>query len=491
MENLKGIQRVFIYLRKSRDNGDGVESLDNHKRALLEICRRNNWNDVKIWEEIGTSQSIEDRPQFKEMLEEIRKGEADLVLAMDIDRLSRGSLGEWQTIKDVFKKSATFFMNAMGTVYDYNNIDSTFTSDLLSVLANYEYQQIRKRLARGRKASFEKGAYPSGVAPLGYTYNFRTKKLEVDEAGAKVYGLMTKLSLDGYTDSQIARQLNDLGIKTSKGCKWVGTSVYRVLTNPTYKGDTVFKRATGSHKDGTYKQLPVHLWEINHGTHEALISAEDFDRIQAQLAARNITPVNARRGVHILSGLVYCGHCGRLHSITIPQKGKTSSYVKPCKNCHKKGIDSIILEDVVSAESKKLLQQVQEGKPEVAGRVKELKTRIEAGEKTAAQKKQGLDRLTDLYIDGLLDKEQYKTKQAALQEEVKAAEHEVKEARKALKDSKGEDLPGYTERVKKLISAWNRDDISKEEKNRLAKGLLKGVSFKREGNDLEISVEFN
>ena len=45
------------------------------------------------------------------------------------------------------------------------------------------------------------------------------------------------------------------------------------------------------------------------GNHEAIVSAETFDLVQEQMAARK--PGNNRySGVHVFSGMVYCGDCG-------------------------------------------------------------------------------------------------------------------------------------------------------------------------------------
>lgn len=493
MENLKNIDSVFIYLRKSRDNGDGVESLDNHKRTLLDICRRNGWNEVQIFEEIGTSQSIEARPAFTEMLGLIEDGEADLVLVMDIDRLSRGSLGDWDRIKKIFKEAATFVMTAAGTVYDYNNIDSTFTSDLLSVLSSYEYAQIKKRFIRGKKASHAKGNWVCGTPPLGYVYNPRTKKLDIDEEAAKIYELIKSMALQGKTNGQISKELNALGLKTAKGSKFVPTAVYRILSNPTYKGEIVLRRATGSHKNNTYKPLPPHLWEVTKNCHEPLISVEDFDHIQKLMEARNITPVSARRGVHILSGLLYCGYCGTLHSVTIPQKGKTSSYVKPCRKCKKKGFQSEIIEKAIAIQTEDLLTRLTEEGPINFGRIKDLTTKVEAGTEKIKNSVAGLERLTDLYIEGLITKDKYRLKQIELIEAQKAAEHEVKEAQKALKEYKGEDLPAYRERVITFLKAIQNGDLPNEQINRYAKNIIRRVNVKWEGEKLDklyVSVDY-
>ncbi|MED1158717.1 recombinase family protein, partial [Bacillus paranthracis] len=85
------INNVAIYLRKSRaeDGLTDAESLENHRNVLTGIAERNSWK-YEIFEEIGSSMSISERPQLKILLDSVtNKYIYDAVLVMDVDRLSR------------------------------------------------------------------------------------------------------------------------------------------------------------------------------------------------------------------------------------------------------------------------------------------------------------------------------------------------------------------------------------------------------------------
>lgn len=62
--NALSIEFVAIYLRKSRDDKSEEDVLANHRLELVELAQKYNLKYV-IYEEIGTSDSIEFRPELK------------------------------------------------------------------------------------------------------------------------------------------------------------------------------------------------------------------------------------------------------------------------------------------------------------------------------------------------------------------------------------------------------------------------------------------
>ena len=59
------INNVAIYLRKSREDDElKEETLARHETMLLEYCKRNNLNIVKIYKEVVSGESIANRPQM-------------------------------------------------------------------------------------------------------------------------------------------------------------------------------------------------------------------------------------------------------------------------------------------------------------------------------------------------------------------------------------------------------------------------------------------
>src|SRR5258708_5588549 len=91
--------KFFIYLRKSTDDKTGkrqVLSLDAQLRQLREIAKRDSLSIIGMFEESKTAKEP-GRPLFNKMLDRIERGEADGILAWDIDRLYRNPVDEGRT----------------------------------------------------------------------------------------------------------------------------------------------------------------------------------------------------------------------------------------------------------------------------------------------------------------------------------------------------------------------------------------------------------
>ena len=106
MELRSGYNEVIIkyvaeYIRKSR--GESLEDLIKHKTVLEELCNRRGWVYV-AYEEIETGESLYARPVMQQLLKDISENMFDAVVCVDLDRLGRGTLGEWDEIKRVFQK---------------------------------------------------------------------------------------------------------------------------------------------------------------------------------------------------------------------------------------------------------------------------------------------------------------------------------------------------------------------------------------------------
>ena len=112
------------------------------------------------------------------------------------------------------------------------------------------------------------------------------------------------------------------------------------------------------HKQG---QQHRHLWDIRYDTHpdDRLISEAEYRELD-EIFNWNRTHHgfdNSQKVTHVLSGLVYCGECGRSHRITgsLQRDKVTKLYYYQCQNygmraCgQKKTIRDVVVEDAAIA----------------------------------------------------------------------------------------------------------------------------------------------
>ena len=96
----------------------------------------------------------------------------------------------------------------------------------------------------------------------------------------------------------------------------------KMLTNPIYTGDLEQgRRRVKSYKVHQIEAVPEDEWVRVPDTHEAIISHETFDKVQALLVRDTRTSPKGRE-VHLFSGFLKCADCGK--SITRSQSGKIS-----------------------------------------------------------------------------------------------------------------------------------------------------------------------
>ena len=87
-----------MYCRKSSESEDKqVQSLDTQYRELTEYAKKNNLNIVKIIQESKSAFSV-GRDGFNEMINSIKNKEANAILVVRANRISRNSMDSAETI---------------------------------------------------------------------------------------------------------------------------------------------------------------------------------------------------------------------------------------------------------------------------------------------------------------------------------------------------------------------------------------------------------
>ncbi len=327
MDGMTSLNRTAIYLRKSRadmeaeERGEG-ETLEKHRKHLLDFAKENGLNIIKIRKEIVSGDSLLHRPEMMKLLQEIEAREYDSVLVIDIDRLGRGNMKEQGLILETFKESNTKIITPR-KVYDLNNEWDEEHTEFETFISRRELKNTTRRLQRGRIASIKEGNYLGTAPPYGYeivkTYKTRTLKPHPEESK------IVKLIFDWYTNpdpdirmgsSAIANKLNDMGVRTKKGDYWKPSSVLFIIKNAVYAGRIQwkkkdYKKSTTVGKKRDTKTRPKEDWIDVEGKHEGLVSLETYNKAQEILKTKYHIPYQIVNGItNPLAGLIRCKKCG-------------------------------------------------------------------------------------------------------------------------------------------------------------------------------------
>lgn len=490
------INDVAIYLRKS--HGDYDEDLSNHRLILIELCEKIGCKYTEF-AEIGSSVSIQDRPEFIKMLEEIKQGLYDAVAVVDIDRLGRGDEGDWSKIERILREAEILIITP-DKVYDLENENDEFQFDVKKFFARLEYKQISKRFRRGKVAGAKRGKWTNGKPPYPYQYNPELKRLEVNEEKRPVYRLIINLGLQGQTAEKIAWKLNEIGYKSPGGKHWSSTAIYRLLRDETHLGKIIISKTKGSghkkKKTKPLKKIDKEDWIIVDGEHEKLKSIEEHQKICELFAKRKIIPRASRRGAFLFSGLVYCGKCG--YSMQFTYNGISRiEYVKKCqktdpygKRCGNQGLNTKILEKAIFDELKKYEEEIINKKYDVnSNELEVLLQAITQKEKDLLKERKALDTLQEQRENQEISKERFLERKAIREENLKKLKKEIGEYKERLEKREHTSNEKRLSSIKGFYNLW---DISEDtpEKNKYLKAIIDKISYTRDGNKINVKINF-
>ncbi|MEH7117190.1 recombinase family protein [Neobacillus vireti] len=469
-------RKSAIYLRKSRAE-EGIEALKTHKQVLSRRAAELGL-EVDIYEEIGSSVSMEVRDELNRMLARIE--EYENVLVMDIDRLSR-SLADMEYIKNLFIEKDVKIVTP-NQVIDLSIEAQNMMVDFQSVIAKAEYQQIRKRMRIGKLEGARKGHWVSANTPLGYEYDRKTKHLKPNAIEMPLVREIFNLALENMTPTQIARELNDRGYTTRKGNPFSSDGVLSILTNQAYIGYVIYRE---NPKVKARKATEV----ITPNSHTAIISELDFLEVQRLIQSRK---KNHGRNTLILrsflQGLVFCKDCGRQMPVVYHRVGsggrKSESLVfGACRGgCDNQGIACQEVEREIVIHLKALRNSL-EGKlktlraTDTSSLEKDLQTLIKQHKENIKKYEKRLDNLLDLQLDGEISKEQYANKRAKIENDLQKSKQEIKRLELSIASL---DTETQQEKIRYAIKMLDNIRLMPiEEANRFLKSIIGKIYYSR------------
>lgn len=329
------IKHIALYLRISQEKkNENVETLENHRRLLLEFSQNNNMTYVEFGEVVsGGKTEMVDRPQLKRLLSNIEQ--FDAILVVELSRLSRNGLIS-QTVKQYCIDYDKPIITPYGQVYDLANSDNDrLMFDVGSMISSHEHGVIGKRSKANKMQMAKQGLHVSGGVPFGYKRNNETKKLEIVEEDAKTIRYIFQLHSQGYGSFKIRDILNEEGYKSATGKHFNLPSVKRIIRNETYKGWTFFNDRKRIKKNGKVTYEIVNTITMK-DTHPAIIPPEEWDKANRDRVERALLFAQIRErpatktGITLLKDLVYCGVCNKKMSIRKDEKESMGYMIKRC-----------------------------------------------------------------------------------------------------------------------------------------------------------------
>lgn len=331
-----------IYARLSVENSGKSENVDVIANQI-EICKsyiadRPYLSLVDTYIDNGHTGTVFDRPEFNRLMNDIKSGRIKCLVVRDLSRFGRDYIETGTYLERIFPQIGLRFI---AIKENYDNFDTDGSNESLMIplqnMINALYSKdISRKVSTALKAQMEQGTFQKRNLPYGYRWNEEHTNMVIDEETASYVRLIFQRKIEGCSMPMILDELDRLGApntelrkrqngtRTGDGCSckgWHKSTVYGILTNPHYVGDTVLGRSMVA----IYKGIKSHNvkdkdeWIVFPNTHQAIISREDFQKVQDIMNAASVARQTKMQKseeiratlINLCDGKIFCADCGK------------------------------------------------------------------------------------------------------------------------------------------------------------------------------------
>jgi DNA invertase Pin-like site-specific DNA recombinase len=392
-----GLYFAYIRVSTTKQGERGVSLIE--QRSAIEAYASQNGLTIGTWFEEMETASKQGRRKFNEMLVALKRGAARGLIVHKIDRSAR-NWRDWAELADLLDKGTD--VRFVSDNLDLRSTGGRLTADLQAAIAAHYSRNLRDEVKKGLYGRLKQGLYP-WVAPLGYLDNGGGKPKTIDPIkGPLVRHLFERYATNTVSFEELRQELALKGLRTSNGLPLYPDNLTRVLNNPFYMG-VIRVRRTG---------------ETFPGIHEPLITKAVFDRVQAILRGKIVSKAKNHR--FLFRGLIACSNCKRRTLTGETRKGFTyyRCHSKVCKGVSFRSevVEKVAL-DVIRAirftdrEIREIREHVEEY---IRGDADDAERRKASLALNVDRTNDQLTRLTDLLIDGTIDKVEHNERREKL-----------------------------------------------------------------------------
>jgi site-specific DNA recombinase len=297
--------KQFVALARvsSREQEREGFSLEVQEAALQAYATRAGGEIVKLYRLAETASKREERKSFRELLEYARKqaGELNGVLFYKVDRAARN-------LFDYVELERLEADHDVPVIYVAQPTENTpagrMQRRILSNMATFYTEQQSVDVREGLARRVQSGLFV-GKAPYGYAnrrVEGRSLVVVDPQPAAAVRRVFELYAYHSHTLDSLSEELLREGIEyTREQPAFLRSKLHTILRDRAYVGEVKYR-------DGWHP-----------GTHEPIVNAEVFERVQLLLGEKTYHPRESVYG----AGMVRCGQCGR--PLVVETKNKQTS----------------------------------------------------------------------------------------------------------------------------------------------------------------------
>ena len=443
--------RIATYARFSTDK-QRDSSIEDQVRNCTNYANRHQWAVAHRFEDRGISGASKDRPGYCAMLKAAQAGEFDILLVDDLSRLSRDDIETKQVIRR-FKYQGLRIVG-VSDGYDSSAKGEKIQASMRGLMNELYLDDLREKTHRGMTGQAICGNNTGGRC-YGYVHRaiedprkidahgrpvVTAVRREIDPVQAKIINHIYERFACGHSPRAIARELNEMGIPSPRGGKWLQSAIYGdqeegtgILNNWLYSGRYIWNRRewrknpdTGKR---TYVKRPESEWVITGMPELRIIDSELWDKVKARqlrlsseqgervklglrAASASASGCSTGRGFkYLFSGLLKCAQCGAnfvMHSTTSYACAKningghaacSNFYRLPRRKVEKRLLD-VLRQELLTPQACE--QFAIEVKNELMSRAKEFQGDVKAAERLVASSQREIDNILSAIKVGIV-----------------------------------------------------------------------------------------
>jgi len=524
-ESINSFQTA-IYARISRDKKEKPSDSIENQIALCEsfIQKSEDFSLAGIYKDIAKTGTDFERPDFENLMDEVRMGKVNCIVVKDLSRFGRNYTELGNFIEKIFPFLGVRFVAVNDNLDTFHMDDPNKSLEvILKNIVNETYAtDISKKVSSSHQMRIKQGGFICGAAPYGYVARKDEdgiRRLYPDENTAPIVKEIFAAYLKGLSTLGISKLLLEKRVyiatdyrKFGKAVSdseeviriWQPTTILQVLKNRAYTGTLIQGRNQKHLYEGKSRErLSEEHWTVTENAHEAIISMDTFEKVQEKISEK-AAPIKRSRKENatakddtIFRGMVYCNLCQKRMSVHRQLSGKRTVFYFSCNRfgeykAEKCGtaITEVTLQNTVKAafdtillNNKKSYKAYLDG---YADKKREVEQQKEKELTEIGRRISGLSRLQseyyEKYVLGDWRKEDFEREKEHLHQKKKELEH--------LKE--------------KQIAIFEEEKRKLEEKHKYLKALFKGKTKKWDkefvkaiidkifiGKDHTVEIQFN
>lgn len=421
-KKVKSVKKAVIYTRVStEEQAVRGNSLVDQEELLRKACEHHGVEIIDHIQDDGYSAKTFNRPSFQKFLARLKSSQikVDFLYVVRWDRFTRNMENGYLMMHEL--RSYGVEVKCLEETYDTSDPASVMLRAIKMAEPEMDNRRRAKNTQMGIRRALKAGRYACGGAPIGYSWDRNgTHPMIKPNGSAGLVKEAFELYATGlYSIESVRKIVQEKGLNIQK------TAFNRMLRNPIYKGYIVVPEL------GDEEEQEVI------GIHEAIISRELFDKVQAVLArileknASRIEKINYRDELP-LRRILQCPKCNSSWTGSGSRGNGGTYFYYHCQNGCKERVKAEEANSVFSdylksfqvpPEVSNLYMAIMEDvfKTKEGDRDKEIKSL----QKHLDDFESKLLRIDEMYVEGKLEGDSYQRMKASYKGEIQRLEMEI------------------------------------------------------------------